>query len=181
MSKHGNAAFIITAIISLLYAGHLAAKPVAYVYSISEAGKISIKKGAKTLKPAKFLNLDENTIVNVGDGAAITIFLSSGKKVAFDQKSSFKVTPSGLEPLDDETKSYLESRGETLVRPIGGSRSPVKNDIPEKVKNEISEIDKNVKDPLMRSLFKVECYNSNGLKKKAKEEFDNYKKLAGDR
>ena len=159
----------------------LAAKPVAYIYAVSGADKVSITKGNQTIKAAKYLNLEENTVVKVPDGAGITVFLASGKKIAFDQKAHFKITAAGIEPLDGETRALIEAKGEVLVRPLGGSRTDNKTEIPEMVKRELEAIDKNVADPAARSLLKIECYNKFGLKSRAHAEFDNYKKITGNK
>ena len=52
-----------------------------------------------------------------------------------------------------------------------------KEDVPEEVKKEIEEIEKNVSDPALKALLKGECYKRNNLSINAAKEFNEHKKL----
>ena len=176
--KNSIFSFAAPLVLALVLTGMLQAKPVAYIYSLAQAEKIHIKSGNATVKAVKYANLDEGTVIQLGEGAAITIFLGSGKKVAFDQKAQFRITAGGVEALDGETRNLLAAKGEVLVRPIGGSRDSSPAELPEVVKRELDAIEKGIADPAARSLFKIECYNKYGMKKRAQAEYENYRKIA---
>ena len=155
----------------------LAAKPVAYIYSLSHPEKISIIQGKTATKAARYLNLEDGATLKLADGSAITLFHTSGRKLSLDQKCAIRVTAQGIEPLDADTKAMIEAKGEMLVRPMGGSRDSSKNELPDHVQRELEAVEANIADPVGRALVKVEIFNKYGMKKRAKAEFENYEKL----